>query len=187
MVRHHLATVTLAAALALAALPATPSAAARQHYFILSAPGHREFSFLAKENAGSDCGGSNVSPALHWSDAPAGTKSYALEVLDLAGNAPAGYIQWVAYDIPATVTKLAAGAGSKPGGDLKDGKNTNGDALYAGPCPPQGAKAHPYVFLLMATDLAPDALAAGLDRDQFAAALKGHILDRTTLVLRYKR
>jgi hypothetical protein len=37
----------------------------------------------------------------------------------------------------------------------------------------------------MATDLAPDALTPGLTRDDLATALKGHILDRTTFVLRY--
>lgn len=82
-------------------------------------------------------------------------------------------------------TSLTEGEASKPSSEFKGGKNTPGTELYFEPCPPLGAKAHPYTFRVMATDLAPDALAAGMTRDELAVALKGHIIDRTTLVLRY--
>jgi len=80
---------------------------------------------------------------------------------------------------------LMAGEGSGPSPWIVGGKSMTGKDTYFGPCPPPGTKPHPYVFLLMATDLLSTALEPGLTRDQLAAALKGHILDRTTLVLRY--
>src|SRR5919109_5235995 len=46
------------------------------------------------------CQGSDVSPALAWSAAPAGTKSFALIADD--PDAPAGiWVHWVLYDLPA--------------------------------------------------------------------------------------
>jgi Raf kinase inhibitor-like YbhB/YbcL family protein len=180
-----------ACAAVLSMLPASPgSAAAKKHWFDLSWTGHREFTKLDKKYGGKNpnlkgCDGDNVSPALHWRDAPEKTKSYAIELFDLAGNAPIGFIHWVAYGIPASKTSLKEGEASKPSPDIKGGKSMVGSELYFGPCPPPGAKPHPFTFVLMATDLAPDALQPGLTRDELAAALKGHILDRTTLVLRF--
>lgn len=57
--------------------------------------------------------------------------------------------------------------------------------MYFGPCPPPGAKAHPFTFMVMATDLEPGSLQPGMTLADLATALKGHIIDRTTLVLRY--
>ncbi|WP_440310251.1 YbhB/YbcL family Raf kinase inhibitor-like protein, partial [Klebsiella pneumoniae] len=49
-----------------------------------------------------------------------------------------------------------------------------GKPAYLGPCPPKGTGMHHYVFLLIATDLAPDALPNGLTRAELDAAIKGH-------------
>jgi Raf kinase inhibitor-like YbhB/YbcL family protein len=56
-------------------------------------------------------GAQAVSPALAWSNVPAGTKSFAL--LDYDPDAPSGsgWWHWVAYNIPADSTSLPAGAG----------------------------------------------------------------------------
>ena len=43
------------------------------------------------------------------------------------------------------------------------GKSTMNLPSYFGPCPPKGVKPHPYVFTLMAYDLAPDAVPQQLD------------------------
>src|SRR5947207_15165320 len=51
------------------------------------------------------CDGVDVSPALSWSDAPAGTRSFALIADD--PDAPAGtWVHWVLYDLPANVSEL---------------------------------------------------------------------------------
>jgi hypothetical protein len=192
MARHPLALFILAAAAAWSVAPVAASAAAKKAWFDASSPGLKEFGSLTAKNGGSNpalagCNGKNVSPALRWSGAPANTKSYAIELFDLAGYPPVGFVQWLAYAIPATTTSLKEGEASAPSSAFKGGKNTAGTQIYSGPCPPLGAKPHPYTFLVMATDVAPDALSAGMTRDELAAALKGHIIDRTTLVLRYGR
>jgi phosphatidylethanolamine-binding protein (PEBP) family uncharacterized protein len=57
---------------------------------------------------GMGCTGQNVSPALRWAGAPAGTKSYALLLHDPdAPTGGAGWWHWIAYDIPANATGTA--------------------------------------------------------------------------------
>src|SRR5205807_8262148 len=51
------------------------------------------------------CDGVDVSPALTWSGAPAGTRGFALIVDD--PDAPAGtWVHWVLYNLPAGVSEL---------------------------------------------------------------------------------
>jgi Raf kinase inhibitor-like YbhB/YbcL family protein len=192
MAHHRIAGLMLAAAsaAALSVIPASSGTAAdKKPVFDLSAPGHQEWSRFAKKNTGNNpdfrgCDGGNVSPALRWSGPPAATKSFAIVLVDLSGSPPLGVAHWVAYDIAASKTGLNEGEASQPSNAFKSGKNGFGLVGYFGPCPPAGEKAHPYTFVLMATDLAPGTLTAGMTRDELAAALKGHIIGRTTLVLR---
>jgi Raf kinase inhibitor-like YbhB/YbcL family protein len=100
------------------------------------------------------CGGQNVSPALRWHGAPAGTQSFALTMFDPDARSGAGWWHWLVYDIPGGNTSLASGAGSGahpsiPSGALQ-GRNDFGEAAYDGPCPPKGDKPHHYVFTLYA-------------------------------------
>src|SRR5829696_10338411 len=46
--------------------------------------------------------GKNVSPALMWSGAPAGTKEFALIMDDPDVPMPQPFVHWVIYKIPAT-------------------------------------------------------------------------------------
>src|SRR5579862_4381049 len=71
-----------------------------------------------------DCGGSNVSPELHWNNAPAGTKSFALIVHDPDAPVPGGYYHWAVANIPGSAIALGSGTTRYPG--------------YYGPCPPVG-------------------------------------------------
>jgi len=61
-----------------------------------------------------NCVGENISPPLNWSNAPEGTKSFALLLLDPEGRPPAGVSHMVVYGIPAEVTGFAEGELSKP-------------------------------------------------------------------------
>src|SRR5690348_15980746 len=48
---------------------------------------------------GMGCTGNNVSPALSWNVAPAGTKSFALTVYDPDAPTGSGWWHWVVYNI----------------------------------------------------------------------------------------
>ncbi len=188
---YRASSVVLAGALAAACLlPTSHANAAAKKVFDISSPALRDFGMLKKKYAGKNdqnknCVGDNVSPPLKWTNAPANTKSFAIIMFDPVGRGGAGVVHWVAYDIPAAKTSLKEGEASQPASDFKGGKNTPGLTTYFGPCPPFGDKPHPYVITLVASDLAPGSLQAGMTRDELAAALNGHILGATSMVARF--
>jgi len=118
------------------------------------------------EPSRANCVGENVSPELHWSNVPDGTKSLVLLMADPQGRAPAGVSHWVAYGIAPTLTGFAEGATSKDSNQYVGGKSTMGVGHYIGPCTPPNVSAHHYTFVLIASDFAPDELAPGLTREQ---------------------
>lgn len=118
---------------------------------------------------GFGCTGGNISPALSWQNAPAGTQSIAITVYDPDAPTGSGWWHWVAYNIPPTVQSLAEGAGTATGQQLPagtaQGKTDFGTFGYGGACPPAGDKAHRYIFTVHALktpkiDVPPDASAA---------------------------
>lgn len=128
------------------------------------------------------CTGRGTSPPLRWSGAPAGARAFALIVDD--PDAPRGtFDHWIIYDLPASTSGLASGAGI--GGDAKTGANGRGAAEYTGPCPPPGPPHH-YQFRLYALDAALG-LAAGKSKSDVEAAMRGHILAQATLIGLYGR
>lgn len=85
---------------------------------------------------GFGCEGGNVAPALSWSGAPAGTKSFAITVYDPDAPTGSGWWHWFAFNIPAETTSLAAGA-ALPEGTVEL-KNDYGATGFGGACPPPG-------------------------------------------------
>lgn len=132
-----------------------------------------------------NCTGDNISPALEWSHAPAKTRSFALIVVDQAGRAGLGVSHGVVYGIPASVSSLAEGAlaGATPAVGV-GGSNQLGSP-YLGPCPPRNLSGHHYVFTLIATDLEPGALPAGLKQDALLKSIDGHGLAAASIVFRF--
>lgn len=107
---------------------------------------------LAHVYNGMGCTGQNVSPALQWSNVPAGTKSFAVTAYDPDAPTGSGWWHWVMYNIPANVTSLAAGAGNgrnAPRGSAQ-GTTDFGTRGYGGPCPPAGDRPHHYQFTVFA-------------------------------------
>ena len=121
------------------------------------------------------CIGKNISPALTWSNPPAGTQSFALIVDD--PDAPAGtWVHWVLFNIPSTTTSLEESADMSA---VAVGKNSSGNMRYDGPCPPSGI--HRYYFKLYALDSILD-LSSGASKEQLLNAMKGHILAQGELM-----
>jgi len=139
--------LTLAATAALAGEPST---------FTLTSAAFAPGGMLTNEQVydGFGCTGENVSPALAWSEAPAGTKSFALMVYDPDAPTGSGWWHWVVYNLPASAHSLPAGAGSADGKHLPagaaQGRTDFGTIGYGGACPPQGDKPHRYEFRLYA-------------------------------------
>ena len=124
------------------------------------------------------CGGKNQSPQLSWSGAPSGTKSFAITCFDPDAPTGSGYWHWLACDIPSSITKVDAGAGTEksPAGG-KSASNDYGLSSYGGPCPPKGDTAHRYIFTVYALDVA--ALPHATDKTHgatFIFLMRGHVL-----------
>jgi Raf kinase inhibitor-like YbhB/YbcL family protein len=113
-----------------------------------------------------NCVGDNVSPELHWSNVPDGTKSLVLLMTDPEGRGGAGVMHWVAYGISPTLTGFAEGETSKLTDKYVGGKSTQGVGFYSGPCTPPNNTPHHYTFVLVATDFEPTELPAGLTHDE---------------------
>src|SRR5262245_56581108 len=121
-----------------------------------------------------NCVGQNVSPDLKWTNTPAVAKSLVLVMSDWEGQSGYGSHHLLAYNIKPTVPGFAEGELSKESDKFTGGKETSGTTVYRGPCPPAGLTPHHYIFTVIATDLEPGALPAGLTRDELWEKLKGH-------------
>jgi len=168
-------TVSISAAFVAAALAGLAGQAQAGSKFTLSSPDLSSGSFETKFTLnGFGCTGSNVSPALQWSNIPAGTKSLALQVRDRDAPTGSGLWHWAIYNIPPTATGLAQGAGNVSsalpapafGGttDFLDTGVTGANGNYAGPCPSVGDKPHHYVFTLYAVAVDDVQAAAGIPK-----------------------
>jgi Raf kinase inhibitor-like YbhB/YbcL family protein len=137
------------------------------------------------------CTGANISPALSWSGAPAGTKSFALTVYDPDAPTGSGWWHWVVFNIPANVTSLPKNAGDvksnlAPQGAVQS-RTDFGTGGWGGPCPPKGDKPHRYIFTVYALDV--DHLDANADA---SAAFVGfnlhfHALAKASITGKYGR
>jgi Raf kinase inhibitor-like YbhB/YbcL family protein len=127
----------------------------------------------------------DVSPALSWSDAPEGTRSFALICHDpdapLVKPGTYGFVHWVLYGIPGSVSDLPEGVG-----DYIQGANDFGNVGYGGPMPPAGHGTHHYFFWLLALDSEPD-LSSGLSMWELLDKIEPHVIGMNRLMGSYSR
>jgi Raf kinase inhibitor-like YbhB/YbcL family protein len=127
----------------------------------------------------------DVSPAVAWSNAPEGTKSFVLICHDpdapLVKPGAYGFVHWVLYGIPGDVDALPEGCG-----EYVQGVNDFGNAGYGGPMPPEGHGTHHYFFWVLALDNKPD-LPAGLQMWQVLNKIEPNVIGMNRLVGTYIR
>lgn len=129
--------------------------------------------------------GGDASPALAWSGAPKGTKSFALLCDDPDAPRDTPWVHWVLADVPSSVDALESEPhGSSAGG--VPGRNDFGDLGYGGPAPPRGHGTHHYHFRLFALDRRLG-LSPGFTKDELVRAIEGHVLAEARLTGTYRR
>ena len=159
-----------------------PRARTARPRFSLTSPHFKQNGTIQMEQVfgGFGCTGKNISPALAWSGAPEGTKSFALLVHDPdAPTGGAGWWHWLVVNIPASAAALAKDAGKADGSGLPPGAvqvgTDFGSPGWGGPCPPPGDKPHRYNFTLYA--LKTDRL----DVSGASASLAGYMVNGSAI------
>lgn len=155
-------------------LPEVPS-------FALESPDVAPGSALPRWARATDAGGENRSPALVWSGAPEGTRSYALTLYDPDAPTGSGFWHWAVYNIPAEVTSLAQGANDLPPGAVVLPNEMRAEG-YMGAAPPAGHGEHRYFFTVSALDTAELSVPAGATPAVLGFMLRGSIIGRASLM-----
>lgn len=129
--------------------------------------------------------GEDISPALAWSGAPEGTQSYAVFCHDpdapLIQNGAYGFVHWVLYNLPASVTSLDENTSQGTAGATDFGSNG-----YGGPMPPENHGVHNYYFWVLALDKELD-LPAGLPLPELLNKVEPHLLGANRIFGTYQR
>lgn len=137
--------------------------------------------------------GEQVSPALAWSNVPAGTQSFVLHMRDpdVARNkGTEDQVHWLVWGIPGTATGMAEG--QPKGATLPDGSrqiSASGE-VYRGPGAPATGPVHHYTFELFALDTkidVPPGADAWATRTAVYNAMQGHVLGKAVYVGLFRR
>jgi Raf kinase inhibitor-like YbhB/YbcL family protein len=137
--------------------------------------------------------GEGLSPAITWTNVPAGTQSFVLNMhdMDVARNKTTDdQAHWVVWNIPGTATGLPEGV--PKGRQLADGAfqiSATGE-MYRGPGAPATGPQHHYMFEVFALDTKLD-VQPGTDafetRSNVMKAMQGHILGKAVYGGLFKR
>ena len=137
--------------------------------------------------------GEGLSPAITWTNAPADTRSFVLNMhdMDLARNKTTDdQVHWVVWNIPANATGLPEGVPKGP--KLASGAfqiSATGQ-MYRGPGAGANGPKHHYVFELYALDATIDvqpSADAFETRANVIKAIQGHILAKAVYGGLFKR
>ena len=137
--------------------------------------------------------GEGTSPAMSWTNTPAGTRSFVLNMrdLDVARNRTTeDQAHWVVWNIPASASGLPEGV--PRGTRLADGSyqiSATGP-VYRGPGAPATGPQHHYMFEIYALDieLAVEPTADAFEtRANVMSAMQGHVLGKAVYGGRFRR
>lgn len=141
---------------------------------------HGEFMTKKHEYNGFGCSGGDLSPHLKWSNAPQGTKSFAITVYDPDAPTGSGWWHWQVVNISKNVMEVPTGAGSTkqdlvPKGSMQI-KNDYGSKGFGGACPPPGHGVHRYSYTIHALSVEN----LELPKDA-SGALTGYMINANTI------
>jgi hypothetical protein len=153
----------------------------------LSSPAFKDKEKIPIQYVMPGAGGKNISVPLAWKNVPAGTKSFALSMVDphpVAQN----WVHWLVIDLPPQVTMIEEGASRKkmPSGGVEL-KNSFGEIGYGGPQPPKGTGDHPYVFTLYALSVEKLELGGNTSLSAFRKAIEGKAIGSASITGMYGR
>ena len=162
------------------------------------------FATSVPDGTGAVMAGRNVRPALTWLDAPAGTHSFAIEVVDrdvpadfadankpdrtIPFDAPrTSFYHWLVANIPPDVTRINEAA--MPEGQIgrnSFGERAKGKGGYDGPSPPwNDERVHRYHYIVYALDCGGLSLRGGFGGKDLEVAIKGHVLGTAQVIGTY--
>ncbi|MFW6093212.1 MAG: YbhB/YbcL family Raf kinase inhibitor-like protein [Pseudomonadota bacterium] len=148
----------------------------------LTSPAFQTGTPIPKKHSGE---GDDVSPALSWSKAPDNARSFVVVCHDpdapLITPGHYGFVHWVLYNIPGSVTKLSEGEAG-----YTSGRNDFGKSGYGGPMPPEGHGTHYYFFMVLALDTDAE-LEPGLTLWELLEKVEPHVIGMNRLVGTYIR
>jgi Raf kinase inhibitor-like YbhB/YbcL family protein len=142
-----------------------------------------------EEFNGFGCHGENRSPELHWSNAPKGTKSFAITVFDPDAPTGSGWWHWIVVNIPANVKEIPQDASAKhllPKGAIET-MTDFGKPGFGGPCPPKGDKPHRYIFTVYALDTEKLDVKPSTDSAHVGYLINQHAIAKSSLISYYGR
>ncbi len=137
--------------------------------------------------------GEGTSPAMQWSNAPAGTESFVLNMHDMdvtRNKTTDDQAHWVVWNIPASVTGFPEGV--PKGSQMPDGayQISATGPMYRGPGAPANGPFHHYVIELYALDSKIDvkpSADAFATRADVIKAIQGHILAKAVYTGLFRR
>lgn len=139
-----------------------------------------EFMSKAHEFNGFGCSGDDLSPHLKWSNAPEGTKSFAITVYDPDAPTGSGWWHWQIINIPNNILEIETGAGSVGKNSVPQGSvqisNDYDIQGFGGACPPSGHGVHHYRFTIHALSIEKLELPEGA-----SGALAGYMINANTI------
>ncbi len=138
---------------------------------------------------GFGCKGKNISPALSWENAPAGTKSFAVTVYDPDAPTGSGWWHWIVFNIDKKTNYISEDACAMkklPAGAIES-RTDFGSPGFGGACPPVGNKAHAYITTVYALDIEDLKLDKEASPALVGFKLNAHTIEKSSLITYYKR